>query len=129
MTRETGNWVRITPVENIPLREGRSVTVGGREIAIFNLGDRFTAMENRCPHRGGPLAEGMVSSTGGMVTVTCPLHNWRLAMDNGCVVKPSGQDAACVRTYPAREENGIVTICVTSEAAGVKEEEPTTAAA
>lgn len=128
MTTETGLWVRITPVENIPLREGRSVTVGGREIAIFNLGDRFIAMENRCPHRGGPLAEGIVSSTGGMVTVTCPLHNWRLAMDSGCVVKRSGEDAPCVRTFPAREENGIVTICVASEAVALKEE-PTAAAA
>jgi nitrite reductase (NADH) small subunit len=128
MTTERGSWIRITPVENIPLREGRSVTIGELEIAIFNLGGRFLAIENRCPHRGGPLAEGMVSCTAGIVTVTCPLHGWRLAMESGRVAKPSGQDAACVRTFPARDENGIVTICVAS-AAAVKEERPGTAAA
>ena len=47
---------RITAAENIPCREGRSVRVNEREIAIFNLGDRFIAVENQCPHRGGPLA-------------------------------------------------------------------------
>ena len=47
--------------DDIPLREGRAVKVGGREIAIFNLGDRFLAVENRCPHKGGPLADGIVS--------------------------------------------------------------------
>jgi nitrite reductase (NADH) small subunit len=109
---ETGMWLRITEQENIPVREGRVITVGDREIAIFNLGSRFVAMENRCPHRGGPLADGMVSATGERVTVTCPLHNWRLSVDDGCVVKPSGEDAACVRIYPVKLENGIVTVCL-----------------
>ncbi len=48
MTAET--WVRVTTCDNIPLREGRAVIVGGRELAIFNLGDRFLATDNRCPH-------------------------------------------------------------------------------
>ncbi len=122
MTAKTDSWVRVTPAENIPLREGRSVTLGGREIAIFNLGSRFVAIENRCPHLGGPLADGMVSSTGETVTVTCPLHNWRLAVDSGCVVKPSGQEAACVRTFPARLENGILMIRLTSPEAAFNED-------
>ena len=105
-----GAWVQITPAENIPLREGRRVTVNGLEIAIFNLGGRFVAMENRCPHRGGPLADGIVSATGDAVTVTCPLHNWRVAVDCGQVVKPAGQEGPCVRTFPARVEEGFVAI-------------------
>ena len=120
----TGNWVRITRSENIPLREGRSVTVDGRELAIFNLGNRFVAMENRCPHRGGPLSEGMVSATGGAVTVTCPLHNWRLSIDGGQVVKPSGQEAACVRTFPVRVDNGVISVSMAAA-----EERPNEAAA
>lgn len=105
-----GVWTQITPAENIPLREGRSVSVNGYEIAIFNLGGRFVAMENRCPHRGGPLADGIVSATGEAVTVTCPLHNWRIAVDCGQVVKPPEQEAPCVRTFPVRVEDGFVTI-------------------
>ena len=50
------HWIRVTPCENIPPREGRAAMVGGREIAIFNLGDRFLAVDNRCPHQGGPLS-------------------------------------------------------------------------
>jgi nitrite reductase (NADH) small subunit len=110
-------------VENIPLREGRSVLVDGREIAIFKLGERFVAMENRCPHRGGPLADGIVSATGGSITVTCPLHNWRVEVEGGRVVKPSGQEAACVRTFPAKVENGIITVSMVSETAGKEAQE------
>ena len=105
-----GVWIQITPVENIPLREGRCVTVNGHAIAIFNLGGRFVAMENQCPHRGGPLADGIISATGDAVTVTCPLHNWRIEVDCGQVVKPPGQEAPCVRTFPARVEEGFVAI-------------------
>ena len=104
------NWLRITETANIPVREGRAVAIGGREIAIFNLGETFVAMENRCPHRGGPLADGIVSATGEALTVTCPLHNWRIAVDCGQVVKPSGESVACVRTYPVKVENGIIAV-------------------
>ncbi len=54
-------WVRVAYCEDIPLHEGRAVLVGDREIAVFNLGDHFLAVDNRCPHRGGPLADGIVS--------------------------------------------------------------------
>jgi Rieske [2Fe-2S] domain len=64
------SWVRIIAAENIPPREGRAVRVGGLQLAIFNTGDGFLAIENRCPHGGGPLADGIVGGT----TVTCPLH-------------------------------------------------------
>jgi nitrite reductase (NADH) small subunit len=115
MMAAAARWIRITRVENVPLREGRNVTVEGRELAVFNLGERFVAIENRCPHRGGPLADGIVSATGETITVTCPLHNWRVAVDDGKVVKPCGQEAMCVRTFPVNVENGIVTIHVGCE--------------
>ncbi len=98
-------WVRITPVQNIPLREGRSVSVAGREIAIFNLGDRVLAVDGRCPHRGGPLAEGIVTGS----TVVCPLHAWKISLETGSVTKP-GAEPACVATYRTRIESGIVLI-------------------
>jgi nitrite reductase (NADH) small subunit len=101
-------WLRITYADHIPPQEGRSVQVAGMEVAIFNLGDRFVAIENACPHRGGPLADGMVSSHGGEVTVTCPLHNWRISIEDGDVRKPSGQGHACVRTFDVKVDNGVI---------------------
>jgi len=96
-------WVRITHCSNIPLREGRSVRVGGRDIAIFNLGDRFLAVENRCPHKGGPLSEGIVSGN----TVVCPLHSWKIGLECGGVIRPA--DAIrCVQTFQTQVEADII---------------------
>jgi nitrite reductase (NADH) small subunit len=97
------NWIAITRTENIPLREGRAVTLGDREIAIFNLGDRFLAISNRCPHKSGPLADGIVSGN----TVTCPLHAWQFSLETGQGVSaPSA--SSCVETYRTRVEDGVV---------------------
>ena len=96
-------WVCITPTENIPLREGRTVQIAGHEIAVFNLGDRFLALENKCPHRGGPLADGIIAGN----AVVCPLHAWRVDLAPGEVTNQSA-NAPCVKTFPARTENGVV---------------------
>ena len=109
-------YIRVTEAANIPLREGRRVNLGGVDIAIFNLGERFVAIENRCPHGGGPLADGIISNVGGAATVTCPMHNWRICVDSGNVAKPSDQ-GACVRTFAASVEDGIVVVAVEDERA------------
>jgi nitrite reductase (NADH) small subunit len=98
-------WIWITPVENIPAREGRAVSVAGREIAIFNLGHRFVATDNRCPHKGGPLADGIVSGD----SVVCPLHAWRINLIGGAVDRPAGL-TECVETYPTFVDNGIIVV-------------------
>lgn len=97
------SWIRITRTENIPLREGRAVKVGEEEIAIFNLGDKYLAVGNRCPHRGGPLADGIVSGQ----TVVCPLHAWKVCLTSGEV---KGDPASCTKSYPVEVVNGIVMI-------------------
>lgn len=99
-------WMRVTPAENIPPHEGRSVQVGGVELAIFNLKDRFVAIENRCPHQGGPLCDGIVSGA----TVVCPLHGWRFDLDSGAAIRASVP--ACVATFPTRVEDGIILVDV-----------------
>jgi nitrite reductase (NADH) small subunit len=99
-----GNWVRITEVGNIPPQEGRAVKVAGREIAIFNLGERFLTIENACPHKGGPLCDGIVSGT----TVVCPLHGQRFDLETGMPVMAAQPD--CVPTFPTRVEDGIVIV-------------------
>ena len=96
------NWTPITQAGNIPLREGRSVSIDGQEIAIFHLEDRFLAIENRCPHKGGPLCDGIVSGT----KVVCPLHGQRFDLETGMPVLAS--QAKGVATYPARVEAGVV---------------------
>ncbi len=97
-------WVRITRTENVPLREGRAVTAGGVEIAIFNLGDRFLAIDNACPHQGGPLCDGIVSGR----VVVCPLHGWKFDLETGAPVAASRP--GCVAIYPTRVENGVILV-------------------
>lgn len=102
-------WIRIATPNSIPPREGRAALVGDREIALFNLGDRFLAVENRCPHRGGPLADGIVAGS----AVVCPLHAWKVCLETGGVERPADA-TACVRTYPTKVESDIVWIEVSS---------------
>jgi nitrite reductase (NADH) small subunit len=97
-------WTRVTQTENIPTRQGRSVRIGDVDVAIFNLVDRFLAVENRCPHQGGPLCDGIVSGT----TVVCPLHGWRFDLETGVAVRASSP--ACLTIFPTRVEDGIVMI-------------------
>jgi nitrite reductase (NADH) small subunit len=110
------SWIRVTASDNVPPREGREVVVGGRHLAIFNLGDRFLTTENRCPHRGGPLCDGIV--TGG--AVVCPLHAWKVNLDTGSVERPAASEA-CVATYATRIEDGVIMIRIPA-AEGAREE-------
>jgi len=102
----TVRWVRVTPTENVPPREGRAVLIGDREIALFNLGDHFLATDNQCPHQGGPLCDGIVTGS----SVVCPLHAWKVNLANGEVERPTHGKDHCVATYPARVEDGVVLI-------------------
>ena len=108
-------WVRIASRDSVPLREGRAVRVADHEIALFNLGDRFLAVDNACPHRGGPLADGIVSGA----AVVCPLHAWKIDLETGGVERPAGADAPCLSTYPVRVDDGMIVLGVPVEEAGV----------
>lgn len=99
----TNRWVRVAPTDIIPLREGRAVQIAGHEIAVFNLGDRFLAVENKCPHRGGPLADGIVS--GG--NVVCPLHAWKIDLSSGEVLNQATAPG-CIKTFATRVEEGVL---------------------
>ena len=101
MTNESG-WTPITKAENIPSREGRAVVVNGEELAIFHLEDRYLTVENKCPHKGGPLCDGIVSGT----TVVCPLHGRRFDLETGMAVRAS--EPSCVAKFPTRVEDGII---------------------
>ena len=111
-------WMRITECSNIPAREGRTTTIGDRTIAIFNLGDRFLAIDNRCPHKGGPLGDGIIAGD----SVVCPLHAWKICLETGTVQRPAAT-AACVRTYETRVADGVILLALPSDGAAVTNEE------
>jgi nitrite reductase (NADH) small subunit len=113
---EISKWIRTARCEDIPLREGRAVRFGNREIAIFNLGDRFVAVSNRCPHKGGPLSDGIVSGS----TVVCPLHSWKVGLDTGDVERPT-ETLACVETFRVRVEDGFLLLEIPVESPGKKQ--------
>lgn len=102
------NWVRVTSCDSIPLREGRVVLLEGHEIAVFNLGEKFLAIENHCPHRGGPLADGIVTGD----KVVCPLHARKVCLKTGSMeskgIEAAPDASACVQTYPVRMHEGYL---------------------
>ncbi len=97
-----GIWTAITKTENVPPREGRAVKIDDLEIAIFNVNGRFLTIDNSCPHKGGPLCDGIVSGT----TVVCPLHGQRFDIETGLPVLAS--QPGCLATYPTRVEGGVI---------------------
>jgi nitrite reductase (NADH) small subunit len=99
-------WISVTHVENIPVRQGRSVRIGPYVVAIFNLGGVFRTVENSCPHRKGPLADGIVAGD----DVVCPLHSWRISLDTGETRTP-GQ-SSCVRTFETKVVDGVVMVSI-----------------
>jgi nitrite reductase (NADH) small subunit len=93
-------WTRIAAIADVPLLEGRAVTAGGRRIAVFRLPDGWAAVDAACPHRGGPLQDGLVADT----CVTCPLHGRRFDLRSGAQV--GGTDAIAV--HELREHDGAL---------------------
>ncbi len=101
-----GEWLDIGWVNEIPVRGSRTVTVDGAgEIAVFRTGDdKVFALRNRCPHKGGPLCDGITSGT----TVVCPLHGQRFDLESGAPVLASQPD--CLATFPTRVEDGVILV-------------------
>jgi len=101
-TRRAGRderWLAIGLAADVPLLEGRSVEVEGRRIAVFRLPDGWAAIDQACPHRGGPLGDGIVADG----CVTCPLHNHRFSLISG--ERQDGEGPGVV-TYEVRERGG-----------------------
>lgn len=102
MTYLSPNWFDIGPLDQIPQRGARLVKTPRRDIAVFRTaGDEVFALENRCPHRGGPLSEGIVHGR----KVACPLHNWIIDLDSGAA---TGADQGCARRFPVKIEKGRI---------------------
>jgi nitrite reductase (NADH) small subunit len=104
------SWRDVGPFDALPVRGARVVRVGGLDIAVFrtSTADVF-ALRDRCPHRGGPLSQGIVH--GGRVT--CPLHEWVIDLKSGTAV---GADTGCTPVFAARVADGRVEIDVPAAA-------------
>ncbi|WP_179378755.1 nitrite reductase small subunit NirD [Jannaschia marina] len=101
------SWIDIAALDDIPLRGARKLRTAHGCVAVFRTGaDTVHALDDRCPHRGGPLSEGIVHGT----SVTCPLHNWVFDLNTGAA---QGADEGKVATYPCRVEGGRVLIDAT----------------
>jgi nitrite reductase (NADH) small subunit len=98
------------PVTALPERGARCVRVGGVAIAVFrtSTGEVF-ALRDQCPHRGGPLSQGIVHGT----RVTCPLHDWVIDLKTGLA---TGADEGSTATYPVRIVDGRIVLELPAEA-------------
>jgi nitrite reductase (NADH) small subunit len=97
-------FVDIGSLDDIPAQGARLVKTAQGCVAVFRTADdRVFALEDRCPHKGGPLSEGIVHGT----SVTCPLHNWVFDMNTG---QAQGADQGMVRTYPVKVQEGRILI-------------------
>ena len=98
------DWVSIGRVEDIPSLGARVLRTVKGDIAVFRTAkDEIFAMWDSCPHKGGPLSQGIVHDR----RVTCPLHNWVMDLSTGTAVGP---DQGCTATFPVRVEDGQVMI-------------------
>jgi nitrite reductase (NADH) small subunit len=97
------DWTPVCRVEDIPVLGSRRVArPQGMDVAVFrNAGDQVFALLDRCPHKGGPLSQGIVFGT----SVACPLHNWTIGLDDGCAKAP---DEGCTQRFSCRVEGGRV---------------------
>ena len=96
------DWIEIGRIADIPRQGARCVNTPAGRIAVFRTADdRVYAIEDRCPHRGGPLSQGIVHGT----EVTCPLHNWVFSLETGLA---QGADEGAVRTVALQVVDGRI---------------------
>ena len=100
------DWHSICCIDEIPLLGSRVVQAKGIDITLFKVSaTEVLAVRDQCPHKGGPLSQGMVHER----TVTCPLHGWKIELDSGNAVAP---DAGCTHAYAVKVEAGVVMLQV-----------------
>jgi len=106
MNVQTKTWVSIGPLTEIPRQGARCVKNGDMSIAVFRTSqDQIFALEDKCPHKNGPLSQGIVHEG----CVTCPLHNWVISLETGAA---QGADVGQTATFEIKIEDGIVLLAL-----------------
>ncbi len=96
------NWIKVSTLDDIPPLGARVVKSAQGDIAVFrNADDEVFALRDQCPHKGGPLSQGIVFGR----HVACPLHNWNICLDDGEAVAP---DQGCAARFAVKIEGGLV---------------------
>ena len=97
-------WTEVVALDQIPQLGSRVIATDTMNIAVFRTAsDEVFAMKDECPHKKGPLSQGIVHGT----SVTCPLHNWKIDRASG---EALGPDEGCTNVFSAKVENGTVYI-------------------
>ncbi len=103
------NWTDITALEDIPKLGSRVLSTDTMEIALFRTAsDEVFAMKDECPHKKGPLSQGIVHGS----TVTCPMHNWKIDLASG---EALGPDEGCTNVFPVKVEGGRVFLALSND--------------
>ncbi|MDR3496937.1 MAG: nitrite reductase small subunit NirD [Ancalomicrobiaceae bacterium] len=106
MTTHDVDWIDVGRIVDIPLRGSRVVASPIGDIAVFRAADDAVfALRDRCPHKGGPLSQGIVHEH----SVTCPLHNWVISLASG---EATGADRGCTPKIPVRLDGDRVMIAL-----------------
>jgi nitrite reductase (NADH) small subunit len=100
------DWKKLCPLEEIPRLGSRVVASQHGDIAIFRMAnDEVFAIHDKCPHKGGPLSQGIVSGK----VVTCPLHSWKIDLETGEAVAP---DVGCTPPFSVKRVGDEVWIAL-----------------
>ena len=99
---DRAGWVEVGTINAIPRRGSRIVRTPQGDVALFRTeDDRIFAIDDLCPHRRGPLSQGIVAGD----AVICPLHNWVISLETG---EAQGADRGCVKTHAVQVLDGLV---------------------
>ena len=102
------NWIEIGSLNDIPKLGARVVETKDGNIAVFRTADdEVFALLDECPHKGGPLSQGIVSGK----RVACPMHDWKIQLDSGTAIAP---DEGCAATYPVKIEGDKIMLSLTA---------------
>jgi NAD(P)H-dependent nitrite reductase small subunit len=110
-TRVSDDFVTVARVADVAPGTAKAVVVGEREVALFNVDGTFYALDNTCPHQGGPLAGGWIEGT----RVTCPWHAWTFELRTGMMTLG---EFASVDTFEVRVEGDVVRVASRPRSAG-----------
>jgi NAD(P)H-dependent nitrite reductase small subunit len=100
-----GTKTKVLDVSEVAVGQSKCVKAGGQDIAIFRQEESYFALENTCPHKGGPLSEGFVENG----QVTCPWHNWQFNLADGACPMVPGRP---VKSFPVEIKDDAIWITV-----------------
>ena len=99
-------FVKVGSIEDFSSGLGKRVTIEGRHVALFRLGDEFFALDNMCLHRGGPLCEGFIEND----VVTCPWHGWSYEIKTGTMIQ---DPRVGVSRHDVRIDGNVISVRLT----------------